>query len=66
MRLLLTAVAATAIALLMILAVAGSNRFSGPVLIHFGDDHGIHVTDLLVATVGSAAIGAVAVLSHRR
>jgi hypothetical protein len=59
-------IAAAAIALLVGLAVAGSNRFSGPVLVRIGESHGIHRTDVLVAAVGVAAIGAVAVLARRK
>lgn len=65
MRAVASLVAAAAIALLVVLAVAGSNRFSGPVLLRIGESHGIHRTDVLVAAVGVAAIGAVAVLARR-
>ena len=66
MRLVASVVAAAAIAVLVILAVAGSNKFSGPVLVRVGENHGIHRTDVFVAVVGATAVAAVALLARRR
>lgn len=66
MRFAASAVAATAIAMLVVLAVAGSNRFSGPVILKMGGGHGIHRTDVIVAAVGVAAVAAVATLARRK
>lgn len=66
MRRTASVVAAAAIALLVALAVTGSNRYSGPVWVRFGEEHGIHRTDVLVAAIGVAAIAAITVLTRRR
>ena len=66
MRFAASVVAALAIAMLVVLAVAGSNRFSGPVIVRMGEGHGIHRTDIIVTAVGVAAVTAVAVLAWRK
>ncbi|MBA3265328.1 MAG: hypothetical protein H0T14_02980 [Nocardioidaceae bacterium] len=65
MRVLAVGVAAAAITGLAVLAVTGSNRFSGPVLVELSDDHGIHRIDVVVAAVGAAAIAALVKLARR-
>lgn len=66
MRLVASVVASAAVAVLVILAADGSNRFSGPVLMRIGETHGIHLTDVFVAAVGATALAALAVLARRR
>ncbi|WP_300681272.1 hypothetical protein [Nocardioides sp.] len=47
-----SAVLALAVTLLWFFAIAGSSRFSGPVLWEFGSSsHGVHRDDLLVTAV---------------
>lgn len=51
-----------AVLLLTLLALAGSSRLDGPVLLRLSEGHGVHVTDLLAV----AAAGAVVRSLHRR
>jgi len=50
------ALLAGAVTLLWFFAIAGSSRFSGPVLFDLGGSHGVHRDDLLLTVVWLACL----------
>ncbi|WP_370327092.1 hypothetical protein [Euzebya sp.] len=57
--------ASVAIGVLVVLALAGQGRLSGPILVSVTSRHGIHLGDLLVVLAGVTAIAAVIRLARR-
>ena len=49
---------AAAVVLLAVLALAGSSRIDGPVLVHLGGSHGVHLSDPVVLVAAVVALRA--------
>lgn len=55
---------AVAIGVLVVMAVAGRSRLSGPVLLSLSGTHGVHAGDLAAVVLGAMAVIAVWLLGR--
>ncbi|MEO2107915.1 MAG: hypothetical protein ABGZ36_20035 [Actinomycetota bacterium] len=65
MRTWLGFLASVALGVLVVMAIAGSSRLSGPVLLAGFSTHGLHAGDLVTLLAASVGLGAIIALARR-